>query len=129
MSDDQPRLYLARTGTLLAYFTDDGEGGSMLHVEPGWLAREELLAISDYAEVRQAAFDTVARKLGCPPQEVARPLLCRACGPRRCPILPHPADPGSQESPQGLHTLIYAHLLPIHSKTEYNTGLFRLRGH
>jgi len=70
--DDERRLYLARTGSLQAFFTDDGEGGSMLHVEPGWLAREDLFAISDYAGVRQAAFETVAKKLGCPPHEVAR---------------------------------------------------------
>lgn len=70
--NDQPRLYVGRTGSLQAYFTDDGDGGSMLTVEAGWLAYEEQIAISDYAGVRRAVFETVARKLGCPPQEVVR---------------------------------------------------------
>ncbi len=101
MSDDQPRLYLARTGTLLAYFTDDGEGGSMLHVEPGWLAREELLAISDYAEVRQAAFDTVARKLGCPPQEVARHSFAELAALEDAPSYPTQQIQGRRKARKG----------------------------
>lgn len=76
MPDDQIRVYCMRISSVVAYFCDDGEGGSVLIVEP-----------SDYAAVAKETLDQVrfnvleeaGTRLHCPPHCVERRSIGSLC--------------------------------------------------
>lgn len=68
------RIYATQQASVVSYFVDDGEGGTMLCVEPGeyacrWSTTQEKL---DW--LRAAVLDEVAGRLSCPADKV----LCRS---------------------------------------------------
>ena len=77
MPDGEVRLYCTRVAQVVSYFADDGEGGSVLWLEPGDMA---LLQDNIMNDVRAWILDTVAQRLSCKPEHVETlPIkyLCR----------------------------------------------------
>ncbi|HEX2842159.1 hypothetical protein [Hyphomicrobium sp.] len=76
MPDGEVRLYCTRIAQVISYFTEDGEGGSVLWLEPG-----EMAIVQDGAmdEIRTWILGDIAQRLQCTPDQVeAFPLetLC-----------------------------------------------------
>lgn len=67
MPDGEVRLYCTRISTIISYFADDGEGGSVLWLEPGEMA---IVQDSTMDEARAWILGDVARQLQCPPDQV-----------------------------------------------------------
>lgn len=67
MPDGEVRLYCTRISQIISYFADDGEGGSVLWLEPGDMA---VVQDSTIDEVRAWILGDVAKRLSCPPDEV-----------------------------------------------------------
>lgn len=77
MPDGEVRLYCTRISQVISYFADDGEGGSVLWLEPGEMASVQDSTIND---VRAWILDDVSKRLNCVPSHVETlPLetLCR----------------------------------------------------
>lgn len=77
MPDGEVRLYCTRISTIISYFADDGEGGSVLWLEPGDMAIVQNGAME---ETRTWILSDVSKRLNCPPDQVERfPIetLCR----------------------------------------------------
>lgn len=70
--DGELRLYATRTSSVVAYFTEDGEGGSVMRLEPGWLAYPEHILTAAYMGVRSAVLEEVSKRLSCEAHEVER---------------------------------------------------------
>jgi hypothetical protein len=82
--EGERRIYCTRGHSIVSYFSDDGEGGSMLSVEPG----ELLYSYADISDrlqaVRHAVLTDVAKRLACDIAEVqAKPMteLATLCAP------------------------------------------------
>ena len=67
MPDGEVRLYCTRISTIISYFADDGEGGSVLWLEPGDMA---IVQDGIMDEVRAWILSDVATRLKCPPDQV-----------------------------------------------------------
>ncbi len=67
MPDGEVRLYCSRISQIISYFADDGEGGSVLWLEPGDMANVQ---DSTMDETRSWILDTLAKKLSCTPDKV-----------------------------------------------------------
>jgi len=67
MPDGEVRLYCTRISQVVSYFADDGEGGSVLWLEPGDMA---LVQDSTMDETRAWILDHVSQRLQCPPDRV-----------------------------------------------------------
>lgn len=64
------RVYATRGHTVVSYFAEDSEGGTVLHVEPGFLADPKHIDLTTYAGVRRCALDEAGRRLSCEWHEV-----------------------------------------------------------
>lgn len=67
MPDGEVRLYCTRISTIISYFADDGEGGSVLWLEPGDMA---IVQDGIMDEMRAWILSDVAQRLECPPNQV-----------------------------------------------------------
>jgi len=67
MPDGELRLYCTRMSQVISYFADDGEGGSMLWLEPSELARVSQATLD---EMRPWIIGHIAERLHCSPHEV-----------------------------------------------------------
>lgn len=63
------RLYMTRFNSVTAYFTDDGEEGTALHIEPGFFA-DPAAYLRTYDDVRSAVLAEAALRLQVPVDEV-----------------------------------------------------------
>lgn len=72
--DGNVRIYATQQASIVTYFEDDGEGGTMLQVEPGEFASPFVVTPERLAAVKDAVLDEVARRLSCPTDKV----LCRS---------------------------------------------------
>jgi len=68
------RIYATQLASVVTYFTDDGEGGTMLHAELGEFASPFSVTEEKVEAVKQAVMEDVARRLNCPVDKV----LCRS---------------------------------------------------
>lgn len=83
-AEGEKRVYCTRGHSVVAYFADDGEGGSMLSVEPGEFASPFTVTDEKLEAVKLSVLEEVARRLSCDPAEVpARPMvdLVHICDP------------------------------------------------
>lgn len=67
MPDGEVRLYCTRIAQVVSYFADDGEGGSVLWLEPGDMAMVQDNAME---EMRAWILSDVGQRLACPPDRV-----------------------------------------------------------
>ncbi len=67
MPNGEVRLYCTRIAQVISYFADDGEGGSVLWLEPGDMATVQDSTID---EMRTWILGHVASRLNCPPDQV-----------------------------------------------------------
>lgn len=77
MPDGEVRLYCTRISQVVSYFADDGEGGSVLWLEPGDMANVQDSTIDD---VRAWILANVGQRLNCVPAQVetlSLETLCR----------------------------------------------------
>lgn len=70
--DGELRLYASRTSSVVAYFTEDGDGGALMRLEPGWLAYPDQISTGAYMGIRAAVLEDVATRLSCEAHEVER---------------------------------------------------------
>ncbi len=68
--DGETRVYATRGHTIVSYFSEDTEGGAVLHMEPGFLSDPRYIDIATYAGVRRAVLEEAARRLRCECHEV-----------------------------------------------------------
>ncbi len=68
--DGETRVYATRGHTIVSYFTEDNDGGAVLHMEPGFLADPRYIDIATYAGVRRTVLEEAARRLCCERHEV-----------------------------------------------------------
>ncbi|MBS0232104.1 MAG: hypothetical protein JSR99_01315 [Proteobacteria bacterium] len=83
-AEGEKRVYCTRGNSVVTYFADDGEGGSMLSVEPGEFASPYSTTEEKLQAVKESVLREVARRLSCEPAEVqAKPMadLTRICDP------------------------------------------------
>lgn len=64
-AEGEKRVYCTRGHSVVAYFADDGEGGSMLSVEPGEFASPHTATEQKLADVKLSVLLEVARRLKC----------------------------------------------------------------
>lgn len=76
MPDGEVRLYLIKFGSVTAYFTDDGEGGSALVVEP---SPDALLPGDPVPEIRAALLAKAAELCHCPVDAIERRPIDYLC--------------------------------------------------
>src|SRR3569832_750320 len=75
-AEGEKRVYCTRGHSVVTYFADDGEGGSMLSVEPGIFADPYSTTPEKLQATKDAVLSEVARRLACDPGEVQ----CRSFG-------------------------------------------------
>lgn len=63
--EGQKRVYCTRGQSIVAYFAEDEEGGSMLHVEPGEFASPYVVTEDRLQAVKLSVLLEVARRLTC----------------------------------------------------------------
>jgi hypothetical protein len=83
-AEGEKRVYCTRGHSVVTYFVDDGEGGSMLSVEPGEFADPFSTTDEKLMAVKESVLAEVARRLSCDPAEVeCRPMaeLASICDP------------------------------------------------
>lgn len=68
------RIYATQLASVVTYFTDDGEGGTMLTAELGEFACPYSTTAEKVEAVKQAVMEEAARRLNCPVDKV----LCRS---------------------------------------------------
>lgn len=68
------RIYATQLASVVTYFTDDGEGGIMLHAELGEFASPLSVTVEKVEAVKQAVMEEAARRLNCPTDKV----FCRS---------------------------------------------------
>ena len=68
--EGQRRVYATRNNTVVTYFVDDGEGGTLLHMEAGWLAYPDQIRTATYVEIRRCVLIEAGRRLCCQAHEV-----------------------------------------------------------
>lgn len=65
------RIYAVRTGSVIAWFEDDGEGGTQLAVEPGEFACPYSTTQAKLDAVRLSVLLEAAQRLNCPVEKVS----------------------------------------------------------
>lgn len=76
MPDGETRIYCTRFASVIAYFADDGEGGTTLLTELADFALLPQSCINDILrDVRDYVLKTVATELHCPIHQVERRSL------------------------------------------------------
>jgi hypothetical protein len=83
-AEGEKRIYCTRGHSVVTYFTDDGEGGSMLSVVPGEFASPFVVTDDRLQEVKLSVLEEIARRLSCDPAEVqAKPMveIAAVCDP------------------------------------------------
>jgi hypothetical protein len=68
------RIYATQQASVVTYFTDDGEGGTLLHGELGEFASPWSVTPEKVEAVKAAVLEDVARRLNCSIDKV----LCRS---------------------------------------------------
>lgn len=68
------RIYVTQLASVVSYFTDDGDGGTALNVEPGEFACPWSTTPEKLGAVRDCVLAEVAERLNCPADKV----LCRS---------------------------------------------------
>lgn len=68
--DGQDRIYATQQASVVTYFVDDGEGGTMLVAEPGEFACRWSTTQEKLDSVRAAVLVEVASRLNCKPEKV-----------------------------------------------------------
>jgi hypothetical protein len=66
----EKRVYCTRTNSVVSFFADDGDGGSMLSVEHGEFAFPSPFADERLQAVKLAVLEEVALRLSCRPSQV-----------------------------------------------------------
>lgn len=83
-AEGERRIYCTRGQSVVTYFADDGDGGSMLSVTPGEFASPYVVTEERLQEVKMSVLEEVARRLACEPSEVqVKPMveLATVCDP------------------------------------------------
>lgn len=83
-AEGEKRIYCTRGHSVITYFADDGEGGSLLSVEPGEFASPFVVTEDRLQAVKLSVLLEVARRLKCDADAVQRkPLaeLATVCDP------------------------------------------------
>jgi hypothetical protein len=68
--EGEARIYATQMASVVTYFTDDGEGGTMLHAEPGEFACRWSTTQDKLDAVREAVLAETAVRLNCPVDKV-----------------------------------------------------------
>lgn len=68
--EGEPRIYATQLASVVTYFTDDGEGGTVLHAEPGEFACRWSTTQAKLDAVRDAVLIETAYRLNCPVDKV-----------------------------------------------------------
>ncbi len=82
--DGDVRVYATQQASVVTFFTEDPQGGSTLHAEPGEFACRWSTTQTKIDAVRLAVLDEAARRLGCYPDQVELhefEALMRVCDP------------------------------------------------
>ncbi|WP_414463313.1 hypothetical protein [Hyphomicrobium sp. DY-1] len=78
------RIYATQQASVVTYFEDDGDGGTMLHAEPGEFLSPYVATPELFNHVRAAVLTEAAKRLSCPIDKVlARSMseLALVCDP------------------------------------------------
>lgn len=68
--EGEARIYATQMASVVTYFTDDGEGGTQLHVEAGEFACRWSTTQEKLDAVRDAVLAATAVRLNCPADKV-----------------------------------------------------------
>ncbi|WP_414462463.1 hypothetical protein [Hyphomicrobium sp. DY-1] len=64
------RIYATQQASVVTYFEDDGDGGTMLHTEPGEFLSPYVATTELFTAVRTAVLEEAAKRLSCPVDKV-----------------------------------------------------------
>lgn len=70
MPDGSQRIYATQQASVVSYFEDDGDGGTLLVVHPGEYACPYSTTAEKLEAVRLSVLEETARRLNCPPDKV-----------------------------------------------------------